>query len=279
MPEVRVVVPRDMDRALEALVRAGFAGNKAELVRAALTHFLSVLPTQIPRGYDLETAFSPDGRIFQLEYAEECIDHGGTIVGVCCNEGVVLAKEVYVEPLPLSVTPNPFIKIFKICDRIGLVHSGLLFDGHLAAREAIKQAELIGKEGTVNIETLVEELYLFMQSYSQRKDVRPLGTALLVGGIDLNDKPRLFLLKSSGLAREYKACAAGVGSREAEEILKRNYRTDLSLEEAVILAIKATLRKRRRPEDVLVATIDTKTKKFRELTLEDKKNLWDKIFL
>jgi len=45
MPEVRVVVPRELDRTLDAMVRAGFAGNKAELARTALIHLLSALPT------------------------------------------------------------------------------------------------------------------------------------------------------------------------------------------------------------------------------------------
>jgi proteasome alpha subunit len=277
MPEVRVIIPNDLDRALEALVKAGFAGNKAELARTAITHFLSTVPTQLQKGYDLETAFSPDGRVYQLEYAVESMKRGGAIIGVCCHEGVVLAKE-----LPkcdeLMVLPNPFAQTFKISENIGMVYCGILADGFLLVEEARKQAETLKKEGMTDIETLVKRLALFMQPYAQRKDVRPFAVALIIGGLDLENKPRLFLLNSAGLAHEYKACNVGVGGDESKRILKEGYKPKLSLEEATMLAIRAALREKKTPENVLVATIDTKTGKFRNVTLEEKERMWDKIF-
>jgi len=283
MPEVRIIVPQELDRALDALVKAGFAGNKAELARVALTHLLSSLPMQIPRGYDLENAFSPDGRVFQLEYAHESVKHGGTIVGVCCSGGVVLAKQVKMKEIreknPFVIIPNPFLKVFKISECIGMVHCGLLTDGYLVVDEALKQAISLSKEGTVDVETLAEKLILFMQSFGLRKDVRPLGTALLIGGLDPQNKPRLFYLESSGRAFECEAHAIGVGREESIEILKKRYKSDLSLEEATVLAVEAALRKTAETENVLVAAIDRKTKKFKELTSEEKKRIVEKIFI
>lgn len=160
MPEVRIIVPQELDRALNALVKAGFAGNKAELGRVALTHLLSSLPMQIPRGYDLENAFSPDGRVFQLEYAHESVKHGGTIVGVCCSGGVVLTKQIRMKQIreknPFVIIPNPFLKIFEISERIGMVQCGILTDGFLVVDEALKQARSLVKEGMVDVETLAE---------------------------------------------------------------------------------------------------------------------------
>ncbi len=277
MPEVRVIIPDDLERALEALVKAGFAGNKAELARTAITHFLSTVPTQLQKGYDIETAFSPDGRVFQLEYAIESMKRGGSIVGVSCPEGVVLAKELPKED-ELIVLPNPFAKTFKISENIGIVYCGLLPDGFLIVEEARKQTEMLKKEGTVDIETLAKRLTLFMQPYAQRKDVRPFAVALIMGGLDSENKPRLFLLNSAGLAHEYKACNVGLGGDESKRILKEEYKPELSLEEATMLAIKAALREKRMPENVLVATIDAKTGKFRNITLEEKERMWNKIF-
>lgn len=276
MPEVRIIIPEELDRALDGLVKAGFAGNKAELARTALTHLMSTLPRQISRGYDLETAFSPDGRVFQLEYARESMKRGGTIVGVCCPEGIVLAKEL--SENPLMILPNPFLQIFKVSEHIGMAYCGILTDGYLVVEEALKQAEQLKKEGTIDVETLAKKLALFMQPYGQRKDVRPLAVALIIGGLDSGKLPRLFLLNSAGLAQEYKACAIGVGENESKGILKEGYRTNLSLGEATELAIKAALRERKKPENVLVATIDAATKKFKEMTLDEKKHVWKKIF-
>ncbi|NIV44263.1 hypothetical protein GWN49_05210 [Candidatus Bathyarchaeota archaeon] len=278
MPEVRVIIPNDLERALEALVKAGFAGNKAELARTAITHFLSTVPTQLQKGYDLETAFSPDGRIFQLEYAVESMKRGGSIVGVRCQEGVVLAKELPKKEAELLVLPNPFAQAFRIGENIGAVYCGILSDGFLIVEEARKQVELLEKEGSADIETLAKRLTLFMQPFAQKKDVRPFAVALIIGGLDSNHEPRLFLLNSAGLAHEYKACNVGVGGEESKRILKEGYKPELGLDEAMMLTIKAALREKRNPEDVLVAVVDAKTGKFRNVTTEEKERLWDKIF-
>jgi len=259
------------------LIKAGFAGNKAELARAAITHFLSTIPTQLPKGYDLETAFSPDGRIFQLEYAMESMKRGGTIVGVYCDEGVALAKELPKDDT-FMVLPNPFVQTFKIGENIGIVYCGILTDGYFLVEEAQKIVEALKKEEAMNIEALVKRLALFMHPYAQRKDIRPLAAALIIGGLDSEKRPRLFLLNSAGLAQEYKACHVGLGSDETKEILKAGYKHKLKLEDAVALAARAALREPKRPENVLLAVIDTKTKRFREIALEEKERMWKKIF-
>lgn len=278
MPEVRIIIPKELDRALEGLVKAGFAGNKAELARTALTHLMSSLPRQISRGYDLETAFSPDGRIFQLEYAAETTLRGGTIVGVCCSEGVVLAKRIRKEHgrYPLVVTPDQFTRVFQIHESIGMVHCGLLLDGYIVVDEALKQAEPLGKEGRVDIKKLAKRLVLFMQSFGQKKDMRPLGTAILLGGIDLDKKPRLFLLGAHGMAKEYRAAVWGSGRDESRKILSEGYKEGIGLEEATLLAVKAALKETKKPE-VLVATIDAKTNVFKELTDKEIEQILKKI--
>jgi len=277
MPEVRVIIPEDLDRALDALIKAGFAGNKAELARTAITHFLSTIPTQLPKGYDLETAFSPDGRIFQLEYAMESMKRGGTIVGVCCDDGVALAKELPKDD-PFLVLPNPFIQSFKIGESIGIVYCGILTDGYFLVEEARKMIENQKEENKVDIEVLVKKLAIFMQPYAQRKDVRPFAAALIIGGLDSQKRPRLFLLNSAGLAQEYKACHVGVGSDETKEILKAGYKQKLKLEDAAALATRAALKEPKKPENVLLAVIDAKTKRFREISQGEKEQMWKRIF-
>ncbi len=278
MAELRVIVPRELDRVLDAMVRAGFAGNKAELSRTALINLLSSLPTQISRGYDLETAFSPDGRIFQLEYAAETTLRGGTIVGVCCPEGVVLAKRIQREHerSPLAVTPDQFTRVFPIHQNVGMVYCGLLMDGYLVVDQAMKQVASLGKDNGVNIEGLATELVLFMQSFGQRKDMRPLGTAILLGGIDLHKKPRLFLLGGQGIAQEHKATAWGSNRDEAREVLGDGYEEHGRLQDAMMLAVKAAVVKAKKPK-VLAATIDAKTNELREIKDEEIEQILRKV--
>lgn len=281
MPEVRLIIPEDLDRALDAAIKAGFAGNKAELARTALTQWLSTIPTQLSRGYDLETAFSPDGRIFQLEYAMESMKRGGAIVGVCCDHGIALAKELpnlASTDDPLLVVPNPFAQTFKLGQSMGIVYCGILADCYFLVEEARKIIEALGDKDKMNVEALATKLTLFMQPYAQRKDVRPFATAMIVGGLDQQRKPRLFLLNSAGLTQEYKACHAGIGADKAKEILKTGYKQDLNLEEATALAARAALREPRNPENVLLAVIDAEAKRFREISFPEKERMWKKVF-
>lgn len=277
MPEVRIVIPEDLDRALDGLIKSGFAGNKAELARTALTHFLSTIPTQLPKGYDLETAFSPDGRIFQLEYAMESMKRGGTMVGVCCNRGIALAKVAPKEEF--LILPNPFYRIYKVADSTAMAFCGIQPDCLLVLEEAKKQAETLKKEnGNVDVEALAKGLTLFMQPFAQKKDFRPLAVAIIIGGLDSQDKSRLFMLNSAGASQEYSACMEGVGGEETKGILKGGYKANMSLDEATILAIKAASRNRKEPKDVLAAILDIETKEIRELSQEEKQKLWKKIF-
>ncbi|MDH5448135.1 MAG: hypothetical protein OEY24_05755 [Candidatus Bathyarchaeota archaeon] len=277
MPEVRLVIPKDLDRALDSLIKAGFAGNKAELARTALTYFLSTVPTQLQKGYDVETAFSPDGRIFQLEYAMESMKRGGTMVGICCNHGIVLAKETPSDEF--LILPNPFYRIFKITETIAIAFSGIQQDSLLVLEEAKKQTGILKKENAnVDVEALAKGLTLFMQPYAQKKGFRPLAVAMIIGGLDSQNRPRLFMINSAGASQEYRACMEGKGGDETKGVLKGGYKADMSLEEAVILAIKATLRRKKEPKEVLIATLDLKTKEIRELTQKEKQKLWKRIF-
>lgn len=277
MPEVRVVIPEDLDRALDGLIKAGFAGNKAELSRAALTHFLSTMPTQLPKGYDLETAFSPDGRIFQLEYAMESMKRGATMVGICCNQGIVVAKETPREEF--LVVPNPFYGIFNVAETIAIAFCGIQPDCLFVLEEAKKRTGILEKkESSADVEALAKELALFMQPFAQKKDFRPLAAAMIIGGLDAESKPRLFMINSAGVSQEYKACMEGVGGDETRGILKGGYKAEMSLAEATMLAIKATLRHKREPKEVLVSTLNVKTKEARTLTYEEKRKLWIRVF-
>jgi len=282
MPEIRVVVSDELDRYMDTVVQKGMFGSKAELIRAALIRYIETLPIRVPSGYDDTTVYSPDGRIFQVEYALECAYRGAMMVGLRYRDGVMLAKQrppLGYFPKAGTILSSPW-EGFKIDQHIGAIPAGISSDFILIQDKAIKEAKTY-RENTgepISVEDLVKRLALFMQSYTMKKDVRPLGCIVFIGGID-ETGPYLFYLDPSGSYNEVLYNVIGYQSAETEEILKANYKPDLSLQEALGLIVKAVLKEEtRKPEEVAVAVIETKTKTLRKITLEEIKEAWKIAF-
>ena len=117
-----------------------------------------------------------------------------------------------------------------------------------------------------------------MQSYTIKKDVRPLGCIVLIGGVDQTGH-HLFSLDPSGSYSEIRYHVIGYQSSETEETLKKNYDPDMSFPQALALVIKAVLKEEtKKPEELAVAVVETETKKLRKLTLEEMKEVWGIAF-
>lgn len=285
MPEVRVVVSGELDRYMDTVVQKGMFGSKAELIRAALIRYFETLPIRVPKGYDDTTVFSPDGRIFQVEYALECAYHGAIIVGLRYNDGVILAKQrlfgLGLGHFPKSehILSSPW-EDFKIDQHIGAVPAGIASDFILLKDKAIKEAQMHRKETgePITVEELAKRLAIFMQSYTVKKDVRPLGCVIFIGGVDKTGS-HLFALDPSGSYDEVVYQVTGYQSAETQKILKDNYEPDMSLQDALGLILKAVLKEeKRKPEEVAVAVIETETKTLRKATLGEIEKAWKTAF-
>lgn len=282
MPEVRVVVSNELDRYMDTVVQKGMFGSKAELIRAALIRYIETLPIRVPSGYDDTTLFSPDGRIFQIEYAMESPPRGVTILGLRYKGGIILAKERIHESLPEK---NNFIltqpwETFQIANHIGMAPTGLSGDYLLLKNTAIHEAQTYQTEtGTpIPIEELTNRLALFIHSYTTKKDIRPLGLVALIGGID-DTGPHLYVLDPSGMYREVLTWSEGTHRDETNTTLKDGYKPNQAFNTALALTIKALLRdKTRTPEELNAAVIETKTKTFREITTDEIKATWTQAF-
>jgi proteasome alpha subunit len=184
------------------------------------------------------TVFSPDGRLFQVEYAREAVKRGTTTVGLKYKTGVVLIVDKRVTSR--LVEPDSIEKIFEIDGHIGCATSGLVAD----ARTLIDRARLdsqineITYNEKIQVKTLVKRICDFKQTYTQYGGVRPFGTALLVAGVD-DSGPRLFSTDPSGALMEYKASSEGAGRNGAMAFFESHYKDDLTMDEAVTMAIKA----------------------------------------
>ncbi len=187
------------------------------------------------QAYDRGVMFSPDGRLFQVEYAKEAVKKGSTALGIVADESVVIAAHRNINES--LVVPETLQKIFKIDPYICATYSGMISDGlHLVSmmREKTQSHRMIYDE-TEPVETLAREMAEEMLTATEYGGLRPFAVSTLVGGVDT--KPRLFEVDPAGALAGYKADAIGSGKKTATEILSKEYKDGMALDEAIKLAI------------------------------------------
>lgn len=190
-------------------------------------------------GYDRAiVTFSPDGRLFQVEYAREAVKRGTTSLGLVFNNGVVLAA---MRPIPELAVPNVGSdKIHEVDNNLGLALAGFLADGRVLMDIARIKAQIfkLTYDESLNVQGVVREISDRMQVYTQFGGVRPFGVAILVGGVD-EKGPQLFEVDPSSAFYGWQAQAIGRGSAESLKVLKKGWNEKLSEEDAVELALAA----------------------------------------
>jgi proteasome alpha subunit len=190
-------------------------------------------------GYDRAiTVFSPDGRLYQVEYAREAVKRGTTAVGIKCNDGIVLLVDKRVNSKLLE--PSSIEKIFKIDNHIGVASSGLVGDARsLVDRARVEsQVNRVSYDEQIDVEMLSKKLCDHMQTYTQFGGARPYGTALLIAGIS-DGQFRLFETDPSGTLLEYKATGIGIGRNAVMKVFEEEYNPEASIRDAILLGLKA----------------------------------------
>lgn len=230
-------------------------------------------------GYDRAiTVFSPDGRLFQVEYAREAVKRGTTSVGIKCREGVLLAVDKRVASKLIET--KSVEKIYQIDNHVIAATCGLVADARVLIERARVEAQnykIIYNE-PIDIALLAKRICDFKQLYTQHGGVRPFGVALILAGI--NEKPRVFETDPSGALIEYKATAVGAGRNAAMEIFEEKYREDMSIEEIKELAIEALYRSSEEEisaNNIEVAVIALEDKKLRKIEKEEIEKILSKL--
>jgi proteasome alpha subunit len=231
-------------------------------------------------GYDRAiTMFSPDGRLLQVEYAKKTVKQGSTAIGVVCRDGVVLiADKRIVDPL---IIPEAVEKIFQIDDHIGATASGILSDARvLIERAQIKaQQHQVTYDTPVDVDEVVKDVCNLKQMCTQSGGLRPFGVSLLITGVD-QQGPKLFETDPTGIFFQFKAAAIGEGETEVEEILQKEYRETITVDEAIKLGIKALLKAldgNFEAERLDVAYIRTSDKKFKHLSRKELEPIFNAV--
>ena len=192
------------------------------------------------QAYDRGTSiFSPNGRIYQVEYAREAVEQGSPVVGVTDDTGLVLAATVSTRS-PLVETES-VEKLYTIDDHLVVGGSGHAADTRrlvdLARRTA--QEERIRYEEPITADALATAIADHLHDHTQTGGARPYGSALLVAGH--GDTPRLLEVDPSGSTRAWRANAIGSGSQEIVDHLEGAYEREDTSGDALALAL-ASLR-------------------------------------
>jgi len=223
-------------------------------------------------GYDRAiTIFSPDGRLYQVEYALETVRRGSLAVGVRTDSGVVLAVEERGRKLQNA---ESVVKMFQIDDHIGAVGAGYIPDARIQVDNArvIAQSNRLVYDEPVDIETVAKRIADLNQQYTQYAGVRPFGVSLIISGVDENRGPVVFLTDPTGAYLGFDAIAIGAGSDQVNEYLEKNYNPGISLEQGITLAIECIYLVSEDKTGVFhikTAVVDAKSKKMRRLSEDE----------
>ncbi|KAL0706824.1 hypothetical protein Bca4012_073250 [Brassica carinata] len=159
------------------------------------------------RRYDSRTTiFSPEGRLYQVEYAMEAIGNAGSAIGEKKVTSKLLQTSTYSE------------KMYKIDDHVACAVAGII--------------------PPMPVEQLVQSLCDTKQGYTQFGGLRPFGVSFLFAGWDKNHGFQLYMSDPSGNYGGWKAAAVGANNQAAQSLLKQDYKEDATREEAVELALK-----------------------------------------
>jgi len=200
-------------------------------------------------GYDLSpTTFSPDGRVFQVEYAGKAVEKSGTAIGIRCVDGVVLGVEKIIISKMLVRGSNR--RICTVDEHAGLAMCGLAADArqlvNKARSEASEYRSFFGSR--ISGQVLADRLAGHVHSHTLYWYLRPFGASVLLGsyekkkadsksegkgeekGDDRKDTPvgnaDLFMIEPNGICYKYFACAIGKHRQGAKtELEKINFKT------------------------------------------------------
>ncbi len=225
------------------------------------------------------TMFSPEGRLFQIEYAIEAVRRGATAI-VCRNKNsVVFAVEK--KSSELQDNDKGSEKIFKIDDHIGVAIAGLTADARVLVDRARVQAQvnILSYDEKISVKECTLNICEYLQSFTMNAGTRPFGVSFLIAGID-SSGPSLYLTDPSGAMWGYKAFAIGAGANEARAFLENNYKEDINDEELKLLPLRAL-------KEIMGDALDKNTcdiafilkedVKFRLLNMDEKEELLNKL--
>ena len=199
------------------------------------------VPTEMQHqamGYDrAATMFSPDGHLLQVEYAEKTVRLGSSSIGLICKDGVMIIADRRIRDKLIS--PESANKIFEVDTHIIATAAGILSD----ARILVDHAQVMAQQNRVTYDSPIEPISIIRmiadrkQMYTQYGGARPYGVAVLLGGVN-KGKAHLYTSDVTGNYFAYKANAIGENDEKIKEILRVDYREDMTIEDGIKFVLK-----------------------------------------
>merc|ERR1711998_291050 len=227
-------------------------------------------------GYDRHiTIFSPEGRLYQVEYAFKAIKHVGlTCVAVKGKDSVVVVTQHKVPDKQLDGTSVS--SLYKISDTIGCAIIGSPGDARYQCTKARQECHEFRHKFAYDVPVSYPARRMgdIAQIYTQHAYMRPIGAATVFVGIDEEDGPTLYTQDPSGVALGYKAVAVGAKEQEAMNMFEKRFKTasDLDTSATINLAIstlQSTLAMDFKPSDIEVGIVTSADPKFRKLSEDE----------
>jgi 20S proteasome subunit alpha 7 len=176
-------------------------------------------------GYDLSTStFSPDGRIFQVEYATKAVENAGTVIGIKAIDGVVLgvAKPI----LHKMVVPDTasYKRIHSVDTHAGIAATGFIPDARVAVTRAIDEASYYEQQYAIKIppKILADRIGDYMHYFTLHSSLRAFGASCVLAGYDADTQEHsLHMVEPNGAAYSYYGVAVGKGKQAAKTELEK----------------------------------------------------------
>ncbi|BFZ19323.1 hypothetical protein BsWGS_22362 [Bradybaena similaris] len=189
------------------------------------------------------TVFSPDGHLFQVEYAQEAVKKGSTAVGVRGKNIVVLGVEK--KAVAKLQEDRTVRKIALLDDHVALAFAGLTADARILINRARVecQSHRLTVEDPVTVEYITQFIAQLKQRYTQSNGRRPFGLSALIIGFDNDGTPRLYQTDPSGTYHEWKTNTIGRSAKTVREFLEKHYTEEVQAndDECIKLTLKALL--------------------------------------
>jgi len=189
-------------------------------------------------GYDrAATMFSPDGHLLQAEYADKTVRLGSASIGMVCKDGVVIVADKRIRDKLIS--PESSHKIFEIDSHVISTFAGMFAD----ARVLIDQAQVLAQQNRVTYDSPIDPISVIRmladrkQYFTQYGGARPYGVALMLCGVN-KGKAHLYTSDVMGGYFSYKANSIGEYDEKIKEILRKDFKEGMSIDEGIKFAIK-----------------------------------------
>jgi 20S proteasome subunit alpha 7 len=200
--------------------------------------------SSIGTGYDLSAStYSPDGRVFQIEYANKAVENSGTAIGLRCKDGVVFAVEKLITSKLHE--PNSNNRIFTVDKHVGVTTAGLIADSRKIVKRARDEAAdfRFKLNEPIPIKHLVDRVSGYIHAHTLYSAVRPFGFNIMFGSYSVQQGPSLYMIDPSGVYWGYVGCAVGKAKQAAKTEIEKLKTDELTCHEAVKEAAKMYVRK------------------------------------